>query len=71
MPGSPPRERPTPDPAERVKLSDEAREKLFGFDRAGWRAEFDSIGEYLREYGPRMPQALLDEQQRTRAALDR
>lgn len=54
-----------------VTLSDEARSKLFGFDRDGWRAEFESIGEYLREYGPRMPQALLDEQQRTRAALDR
>ncbi|GAB2523417.1 phosphoenolpyruvate carboxykinase (GTP) [Lysobacter humi (ex Lee et al. 2017)] len=47
-----------------VTLSDEAREKLFGFDRAGWSAEFESIGDYLREYGPRMPQALHDEQQR-------
>ncbi|HZX80700.1 MAG TPA: phosphoenolpyruvate carboxykinase (GTP) [Lysobacter sp.] len=52
-----------------VQLSDEAREKLFGFDRDGWRAELDSIGDYLREYGPRMPQALHDEQARIAAFL--
>ena len=52
-----------------VSLSEEAQAKLFGFDHAGWSAEFDSIGEYLREYGPRMPQALHDEQQRIAAAL--
>lgn len=52
-----------------VNLNDEAQAKLFGFDHAGWSAEFDSIGEYLREYGPRMPQALHDEQQRIAAAL--
>jgi phosphoenolpyruvate carboxykinase (GTP) len=47
-----------------LEFSDEAKAKLFGFDQAGWRAEFESIGEYLDEYGPRMPQALHDEQQR-------
>ncbi|SDW66757.1 phosphoenolpyruvate carboxykinase (GTP) [Lysobacter enzymogenes] len=52
-----------------VALSEEAHAKLFGFDHAGWSAEFDSIGEYLREYGPRMPQALHDEQKRIAAAL--
>ncbi len=52
-----------------VSLGEEAQAKLFGFDRAGWAAEFDSIGDYLREYGPRMPQALHDEQQRIAAAL--
>ncbi|MGO1003024.1 phosphoenolpyruvate carboxykinase (GTP) [Lysobacter sp. CA196] len=52
-----------------VSLSDEAYAKLFGFDHAGWSAEFDSIGDYLREYGPRMPQALHDEQQRIAAVL--
>ncbi|GAB1596555.1 phosphoenolpyruvate carboxykinase (GTP) [Lysobacter claricitrinus] len=52
-----------------VTLSDEARAKLFGFDHAGWTAEFASIGDYLREYGPRMPQALHDEQQRIAAML--
>ena len=52
-----------------VELGDEAREKLFGFERDGWKAEFDSIGEYLDTYGPRMPPALKDEQQRIAAAL--
>ena len=52
-----------------LALDDEAREKLFGFEREGWKAEFASIGEYLEGYGPRMPQALKDEQQRIAAAL--
>ena len=52
-----------------VTLSDEARAKLFGLDRAGWQAEFANLGEYLAEYGPRLPQALLDEQQRIAGAL--
>ena len=52
-----------------VTLSDEAKDKLFGFEQAGWQAEIASIGEYLDEYGPRMPQALKDEQQRIASAL--
>ncbi len=52
-----------------VRLTDEARALLFGFDADGWRAEFASIGDYLDEYGPRMPQALKDEQRRIAAAL--
>ncbi|GAB3104216.1 phosphoenolpyruvate carboxykinase (GTP) [Lysobacter terrae] len=52
-----------------IKLGDEAKAKLFGFDRAGWQAEFDSIGEYLKEYGPRMPQALHEEQRRIADSL--
>ena len=54
---------------EGVELGDEARAKLFGFEREGWQAEFDGIGGYLDEYGPRMPQALKDEQQRIAAQL--
>ena len=54
---------------EGVELGDEARAKLFGFDREGWQAEFNGIGGYLDEYGPRMPQALKDEQQRIAAQL--
>ena len=50
-------------------LSDEARARLFGFDAAGWQAEFASIGDYLDGYGPRMPQALRDEQRRIAAEL--
>ena len=52
-----------------VSLSDEARARLFGFDAAGWQAEFASIGDYLDGYGPRMPQALRDEQRRIAAEL--
>jgi phosphoenolpyruvate carboxykinase (GTP) len=52
-----------------IALSDEARSKLFGYDRGGWQAEFASIGDYLSGYGPRMPEALLDEQQRIASAL--
>ncbi len=52
-----------------VTLTDAAREKLFGYDRDGWRSEFASIGKYLEEYGPRMPQVLKDEQRRIAAAL--
>ncbi|QOW23259.1 phosphoenolpyruvate carboxykinase (GTP) [Novilysobacter avium] len=54
---------------EGVELSGEAMEKLFGFERTGWQQEFASIGEYLEEYGPRMPQALRDEQQRIATLL--
>jgi phosphoenolpyruvate carboxykinase (GTP) len=54
---------------EGVTLSDEAQAKLFGFDGAGWQAEFASIGEFLGEFGERTPQALKDEQQRIAALL--
>ena len=53
-----------------VELSDEARDKLFNYDRDGWRHEFASIGEYLDEYGPRMPQALKDEQHAVLSSLN-
>ena len=52
-----------------IALSEEAREQLFGFDRPGWRAEFDNIGAYLDEFGARMPAALKTEQKRTADAL--
>ncbi len=52
-----------------VALSAEARAKLFGFDHAGWTAELAGIGEYLDDYGPRMPQALKDEQRRIAGGL--
>ncbi len=53
-----------------IAMSDEARDKLFGFDRDGWHAEFEGIGRYLDEYGPRMPQALKDEQRRIARTLE-
>lgn len=54
---------------EGVELTAEAREKLFGYDRAGWASEFEHIGEYLNEYGGRMPDALPEEQRRILASL--
>ncbi|MCI4568676.1 phosphoenolpyruvate carboxykinase (GTP) [Lysobacter sp. CFH 32150] len=53
-----------------IDLSDEARTKLFGFDRNGWRAEFASLEEFLGEFGDRAPHALKVEQQRIAAQLD-
>ena len=47
-----------------LELGDEAVMKLFQFDRPGWQSEFAAIGDYLDEYGPRMPQALKNEQRR-------
>ena len=52
-----------------VSLTDEARDALFGFDRDGWRAEFDALGAYLDEYGPRMPPRLREECDRIRERL--
>ncbi len=52
-----------------VELTAEAREKLFGYDRAGWASEFEHIGEYLNEYGARMPAALPQEQRRIHESL--
>src|SRR3546814_2573663 len=50
-----------------VELTDEAREKLFGFERGAWSGEFEGIGEYLAGYGARMPEALQAEQRRIAA----
>jgi len=52
-----------------VSLSDEAREKLFGFDRDGWREDLEGVGEYFAGFGPRIPGALLREQARIAADL--
>jgi len=54
---------------EGVPLSEEAKAKLFGFDDAGWRAEFESLGDFLAEFGERTPEALKAEQARIAQAL--
>ena len=52
-----------------VSLDAEAREVLFGYDREGWRAEVEGIGEYLASYGERMPAALSAEHKRIQELL--
>ena len=52
-----------------LDLGEEARALLFGFDRAGWQAEFEGIAGYLADYGIRMPTALMQEQARIAKAL--
>ena len=49
---------------EGVELSAEARAKLFGFDREGWRAEFANLEGFLDEFGERTPPSLKAEQRR-------
>ncbi|MEF2147408.1 phosphoenolpyruvate carboxykinase (GTP) [Aquilutibacter rugosus] len=46
-----------------LALSEEAVKTLFDFDREGWAREFESIGEYLDEYGDRLPAELRSLQQ--------
>ena len=52
-----------------LDLGEEARALLFGFDRAGWQAEFEGIAGYLADYGIRMPTDLMQEQARIAKAL--
>jgi len=52
-----------------VVLSDEAKAKLFGFDRDGWRKEFESLEAFLAEFGDRMPSALEAERRKIHQAL--
>ena len=44
-------------------------EQLLAVDEAGWAREFAAIGEYLREFGERVPSQLLAERDRVAAAL--
>ena len=43
--------------------------EIFGYDREGWRAEVEGIGEYLASYGERMPAALSAEHKRIQELL--
>src|SRR5690606_27963773 len=53
-----------------LDLPAEARSVLFGFDREGWRSEFEGIAGFLDGFGSRMPGELKQEQLRISAALD-
>jgi phosphoenolpyruvate carboxykinase (GTP) len=52
-----------------VALSEEAKQKLFGFDRAGWKQEFESLEAFLAEFGDRMPESLEGERRKIHQAL--
>ncbi len=55
---------------EGLRLSDEARDVLFGYDRDGWEAEMASIAESLPESCPRLLAPLHALRQRVAAALE-
>ena len=46
-----------------LDISDAAMTALTSIDRDQWRAEMESIGEYLDTYGDRLPEALRQQQQ--------
>jgi phosphoenolpyruvate carboxykinase (GTP) len=54
---------------EGLGMSDATLAQLIEVDAAGWREEFAAIGDYLAEFGPRTPPALVAEQRRIAAAL--
>ena len=45
-------------------------EALTSIDAAQWRAEMESIGDYLESYGERLPDALRVELERVSSELD-
>jgi len=52
-----------------VDVAPETLEQLLAVDKASWRDEMESIGEYLDDYGDRVPQALRAELGKILAAL--
>jgi phosphoenolpyruvate carboxykinase (GTP) len=50
-------------------VATETLEQLLAVDKASWREEMESIGEYLDDYGDRVPLALREELARVLAAL--
>ena len=53
-----------------LDVSPETMRELVSFDKAAWRAEFESTADYFKQYGGRVPQALLAEHSRIKAALN-
>jgi phosphoenolpyruvate carboxykinase (GTP) len=52
-----------------LDVSNETMEALLSVDVAQWQDEVVAIGEYLDEYGARMPQAMKDELAKISTAL--
>ncbi len=56
---------------EAAGVAPEAAAALLAFDAEGWQGEMESIGEFLQDFGPRMPAPLLEEVHAIRAELGR
>jgi len=54
-----------------LDISPDALEALTSIDRAKWREEMASIGEYLETYGDRLPEALRQQHQSIAAELSK
>ncbi len=54
-----------------LDVSEETMQALLAVDPAQWQEEVAAIGEYLSEYGDRMPQAMIDELGKISTALQR
>jgi phosphoenolpyruvate carboxykinase (GTP) len=52
-----------------LDVSQDTMEALLGVDVTQWQEEVAAIGEYLDEYGARMPQAMKDELAKISTAL--
>jgi phosphoenolpyruvate carboxykinase (GTP) len=52
-----------------LDVSEETMQALLAVDPAQWQNEVAAIGEYLSEYGDRMPQAMIDELGKISTAL--
>jgi phosphoenolpyruvate carboxykinase (GTP) len=52
-----------------LQMAPGAMEALLHVDRDGWYDEMEAVGEYLAGFGDRVPQALVEEQQRISAQL--
>lgn len=53
-----------------VKLSEEAKNTLFSFQKEHWRKEVEDLKEYFSSFGASMPKALMDELKKIAAAFD-
>ncbi len=52
-----------------LDLEPQVLSALVEMDQQGWQHELSEIGDYLRSYGDRLPEALLAQQQKVAAAL--
>src|SRR5690606_9870856 len=53
-----------------LDISPQTLEQLLAVDPAQWRTELRDLGEYLEQFGDRLPKRLREEYQRVLDALD-